>query len=96
MCLASDGGEAMAVMAERHPDVVVLDLMMPRINGWEMLDSKALSAWASVPVIVLSGWIRLPQPIPDNAGVRVMMDRAADPGELLGQIDRVLAEVKRP
>ena len=33
---AADGAEAMVVMANQHPDLVFLDVMMPRMNGYEV------------------------------------------------------------
>jgi two-component system response regulator MprA len=51
---ASNGLEALEDMAAHEPDVVLLDLMMPVMNGWEVL--RALRhAQRDVPVVVLSG-----------------------------------------
>ncbi|GAA3290765.1 response regulator [Dactylosporangium vinaceum] len=50
---AGDGTTALKAAAEVHPDVVVLDLGLPDIEGIEVL--RALRRWTPVPVVVLSG-----------------------------------------
>jgi two-component system, OmpR family, KDP operon response regulator KdpE len=50
--LASNGREALALAAHRHPDVVVLDLGLPDLDGLDVIDG--LRAWTPVPIIVLS------------------------------------------
>jgi two-component system response regulator MprA len=51
--LASDGAEALAGIAAARPDVVVMDVMMPRLNGLEA--TRALrTAGNDVPIIVLT------------------------------------------
>jgi two-component system KDP operon response regulator KdpE len=49
---ASNGAVALEVAARAHPDVVVLDLGLPGIDGLDVL--RALRGWSTVPVIVLS------------------------------------------
>ena len=49
---ADDGETALAMLAARLPDLVVLDLMMPGVDGFEVL--RQTRGWAKVPVIVLS------------------------------------------
>ena len=52
---AGNGVQALAQIAKRRPDVVLLDLMMPVMNGWQVLQTMRQSAeLASVPVVVLS------------------------------------------
>ena len=34
--IAADGAEAMARIRERRPDLIVLDIMMPELDGWEL------------------------------------------------------------
>jgi two-component system, OmpR family, KDP operon response regulator KdpE len=50
--LAASGEEALPLVAERHPDVVVLDLGLPGMDGLEVV--QALRAWSRVPIVVLS------------------------------------------
>lgn len=53
VALAGDGAEALAGIAAHKPDVVVLDVMMPRLDGLET--TKALRAAGNdVPIIVLT------------------------------------------
>jgi two-component system KDP operon response regulator KdpE len=49
---ASTGAGALRAAAERHPDVIVLDLGLPDLDGLEVL--AGLRGWTTVPVIVLS------------------------------------------
>ena len=49
---ALDGVEATQVIQSEKPDLVILDIMMPRMNGIEVL--RQLRQWSNLPVLVLS------------------------------------------
>jgi two-component system KDP operon response regulator KdpE len=49
---ANDGREALSLAAQRAPDVVILDLGLPDIDGKVVL--RRLRAWSDVPIVVLS------------------------------------------
>jgi DNA-binding response OmpR family regulator len=50
-----DGAEALAQVAAEHPDVVLLDVMMPKLDGIEVVRRiKADPATAAIPVLLLS------------------------------------------
>ena len=52
---AGDGAEALAKLRAFHPSVVLLDLMMPGMNGWEFRDAQKHDPDVSeIPVVVLS------------------------------------------
>jgi two-component system KDP operon response regulator KdpE len=50
--LAEDGRAALDLAARCHPDVVVLDLGLPELDGVDVI--KGLRGWSRVPIIVLS------------------------------------------
>ena len=50
-----DGQEALEAVAEQVPDLILLDLMMPRVDGWEFRERQlAMETLRDVPVIVLT------------------------------------------
>ena len=51
--VAADGAAAVAAAAQTHPDLIMLDLGMPRLDGIEVI--QALRGWTAVPIIVVSG-----------------------------------------
>lgn len=56
---ASNGEEAMQKARESKPNVVLLDIMMPKINGFDVLkDLKANDELKDIPVIVLTALIQ--------------------------------------
>jgi two-component system KDP operon response regulator KdpE len=50
---APDGASALQVAARQHPDLVVLDLGLPDMDGTEVI--RGLRGWTVIPIIVLSG-----------------------------------------
>ena len=53
--LAADGGAALALIAERPPDLVLLDIMLPRLDGWEVCRRiRANPAWQPMKVLLLT------------------------------------------
>ncbi|HUP61529.1 MAG TPA: response regulator [Thermoanaerobaculia bacterium] len=52
---APNGRDALELMRNEHPDVVVLDLMMPMVSGWDVLRERADDdELRRIPVIVVS------------------------------------------
>ena len=49
---AADGRSALEAAADQHPDVVLLDLGLPDLDGTEVI--SGLRGWTSVPIVVLS------------------------------------------
>lgn len=54
---AANGQEALAMVRARRPRVILLDLMMPVMNGWELTERlREDPALRSIPVCVLSAY----------------------------------------
>lgn len=53
--MAENGLEALGTLRQQPPALVLLDLMMPVMNGWQFLDAvKSLSEFQNLPVLLLS------------------------------------------
>ena len=53
--IAFNGREALERIRERRPQLILLDLMMPVMNGWEFADELGSKPeWANIPIIVVT------------------------------------------
>jgi CheY-like chemotaxis protein len=86
---AANGREALAILGEWRPDLILLDLMMPEMDGWAFRgEQRAMPAVSDVPVIVLSATRELAARTRDLEPVQVV-SKPFDLGALLGTIDRL-------
>ena len=54
---AEDGNECLRKIEEEKPDLILLDLAMPVVSGWEVLEALNRGAVAtSAPVVIVTGW----------------------------------------
>jgi PAS domain S-box-containing protein len=52
---ARDGREGLAAMQEREPDLIILDLMMPEMDGFEFaIEARRNAAWRDIPIVVIT------------------------------------------
>jgi twitching motility two-component system response regulator PilH len=55
VCTAEDGEAALHLANEKHPDVILLDMLLPKVSGPDVLRAlKKDPATSSIPVIVLT------------------------------------------
>ena len=53
--VAGDGEAALQMVAEHHPDLVLLDVMMPKRNGYEVCQRmRERPEWQSIKIVMLS------------------------------------------
>jgi len=65
----NSGTEGVKLVEEKNPNVVLLDLMMPDMDGWQV--SKAIRSFSNVPILILSA-------INDPSMVASVLDTGAD------------------
>lgn len=90
--LAADGEAALAVIREQRPDVVLLDVMMPKLNGFEVcerLRQDPAAAGAYVLFLTAKGQ-EYDRARADKAGANGYMIKPFDPDELLAAVRRAL------
>lgn len=85
--VTNSSSEGLTQIRENKPDLVILDLMMPEMDGWEVC--KAVRAFSDVPIIVLSA-------LNDPSMVASVLDAGADDYLTKPTPSRVLvAHIKR-
>jgi CheY-like chemotaxis protein len=89
---AEDGLRGIAMAMKQHPEIIVLDLMMPVMDGYGVLAELSKDPrTANVPVVVLSA-----RAIPDEAeraveaGARRFLEKPFDPELLAHELDDLL------
>jgi len=88
---AADGEEAMDFLRGVVPDLVITDLMMPRMNGWELCELlRRDRRLATTPIAVLSAFVDV-QPV---EGARVFR-KPIDVHALMSLLD-IVGGVERP
>ena len=86
---AQSGADALRLAVEAHPDVITLDVMMPNMDGWQVLRALAQNpATAKIPVVVCSV-LREPETAL-SLGARAYLKKPIDRLTLVETLARVL------
>ena len=92
MLLAGDGAEGHRALTIHTPDVVLLDLAMPDINGWDFLQRLQESGHlGTVPIIVVSAHVRVEPQALLQMGVAAILPKPFNLVELMDLIDHLVA-----
>jgi len=95
--IAVDGAAALASASERRPDLVVLDLMLPKIGGLEVMRRLRENDASRLPIILLTAKGDESDRI---VGLRLGADdyvvKPFSPAELVARVDAVLRRVDAP
>jgi DNA-binding response OmpR family regulator len=92
---AAGGVEGVRLIRELHPDLVLLDLMMPDMDGWEVYQQmKADSATRDIPVIVVTAKA---QNIDKVLGLHIAkvddyIAKPFSPQELIDSVDKIFSQ----
>ncbi len=97
--MANSGQEGVRMIRELHPDVVILDLMMPGMDGWQVCSE--VRSFSDVPILILSA-LDSPGMVASalDAGADDYLVKPVPSGVLLAHLNnlnrRALAAEKKP
>jgi two-component system, OmpR family, KDP operon response regulator KdpE len=92
---AGSGLEAMRLLYHTQPDLVLLDVMMPNMDGWETL--KRIREVSTVPVIMLTALSQTPSVVRGlQEGADDYVGKPFDQAELIARIDALLRRCETP
>jgi DNA-binding response OmpR family regulator len=88
--LAGDGAEGQRALTIHHPDVILLDLAMPNVNGWDFLQRlQETGHLGSVPIIVVSAHLRTSPKAVLQMGVSAILPKPFNLPELIDLIEHL-------
>jgi CheY-like chemotaxis protein len=91
---ARHGGMALELMADSRPDIVVADLKMPVMDGYELLQRMQEDPdLRHLPVILLTGNMEAGRMAP---GTAAMLVKPFEPSDLIATIERLTEKTRRP
>lgn len=91
--VATNGPQALEMARTENPDLMILDVMMPGMNGFDVCAAlRKEPATATLPVIMLSGLGQVQEKIMGlKAGADEYLTKPIDPRELLTRVEMLLA-----
>lgn len=94
---AKDGEEAMDVIKKEKPDLVILDLMIPKIDGWEVCKRiREGIEFKNTPVIILTARTDTTDKLKGfECGADDYVTKPFSPRELVARVKRVMCRMER-
>ncbi|HKR63739.1 MAG TPA: response regulator [Thermoanaerobaculia bacterium] len=90
--LAGDGAEGQRALTIHHPDIVLLDLAMPDVNGWDFLQRlQETGHLGKVPIIVVSAHVRVEPQALLQMGVAAILPKPFNLPDLIELIEHLAA-----
>lgn len=88
--LAGDGAEGQRALNIHKPDVILLDLAMPEVNGWDFLQRlQETGRMGQIPIIVVSAHLRHDPQAILQLGVKAIVPKPFNLPDLISLIEHV-------
>ena len=87
---AQDGIEALEALKKKIPDLILLDIQMPRMNGYTFVMEKGkIPEYGKIPVVVLTAYGEM-QPLLQRHGIKAYLMKPLKLQELLDKIQAIV------
>ena len=82
----TDGREALASLQHQHPDLILLDVNMPNVDGWQVLEELRAAAGRQTAVVVMTGGYEA-QDRALSSGAQGFLGKPFELEDLLGTVE---------
>jgi DNA-binding response OmpR family regulator len=86
---AADGVQALSLLDKCHVDLIITDLVMPKLNGFELI-GQIRSKWPHVPILLISAYLSQEGGRIISNGSAEFMHKPIDPPHLIAAVQRLL------
>jgi len=90
---SEDGLAAAELIRDLLPDLILLDLRMPRASGWDFLENvRQNPKWQQIPVVIISAHLDEGPDLAKDSGLRIVgqMEKPLAVAELLAKVEEVI------
>jgi CheY-like chemotaxis protein len=98
VCVAMDGEDAIRKITSEKPALIVMDVLMPKLTGYEVLETiRKKDEWRKIPVVIISAKGSMRDFFKDLPFVE-FIPKPYDPRVLLSKVERLLweSEIQNP
>src|SRR3990172_7208384 len=102
LATARDGKQCLTLIKQERPDLLILDLLMPRMDGWGVIrELRSDPEYADLPIMVLTTVVedasrrRYELEVGMAMDVQEYIQKPAKPAELLQRVERLLRTFER-
>lgn len=99
---AGDGQTALGILGVdpadrgvRLPDLILLDIMLPGIDGYTLANMLGGGPAASVPIVVLTAKGQMREMFRDSRNIKAYLEKPFQPDRLADEVERALSPVRR-
>jgi len=90
---SEDGLVAAELIRDLFPDLILLDLRMPRASGWDFLENvRQNPKWQQIPVVIISAHLDEGPDLAKDSGLHIVaqMEKPLAVAELLAKVEEVI------
>ena len=89
---AANGEEALDILKKKKPDLIILDIQMPKMNGYTfVMERNKVPEYLSIPIVILSAYGEM-EPILKRHGIKAYLLKPLKLQELLDTVKQYVGE----
>jgi CheY-like chemotaxis protein len=96
---SEDGPAAADLIRDLFPDLILLDLRMPRASGWDFLEKvRTNPRWHTIPVVLVTAHLEVGPDLAGDSGLSIvgLLAKPISVGDLLAKVEQIIGPAQSP